>query len=119
MSEQKAIPMWKLKVKAKIQMAKNKVKGGIDSVVEYGKEHPDHVLLAIGGVASMAKFGLKEKRKHDDMRRKQCMFYDRRSDEWHESKRPLKPLESRELERFYKDGGLKSDYLAKKGLLKY
>lgn len=107
-------------LKKAAKKTKELIVSGLKKAVKWAAENPDKA-ASIGGMLVLGgKAALKAKKRHDEQVRIECRHYDRRSDTWSISTRPLKPAEKRELERRYCDyHERKSDILAEKGLLKY
>ena len=119
MSEEKKVPMWKLKLKIKMKKAGDKIKETGKKIKNWAVENPEKALTVIGSIGSAGGIAYKFKRNHDEHVRLHRRFYDRRTDSYCWSKRDLKPLEQEELERRSRNGERKRAILMDMGLLKY
>jgi len=120
----------KEKLKAKVTALKEKAKDTARSIKAYGKrlaskaldwiaDNPEKAIVIGGAIAGSCKKAIKAKRRYDKYRRFECRVYDRRTDTYSYSTRPLKAREKQELECRYCSGERKSDVLQSMGLLKY
>lgn len=119
MSEEKTVPMWRLKLKCKAKTAADKVKQTGKKLKDWAVKNPEKALAVIGGIGSIGGSAYKFKRSHDEHVRLHRRFYDRRTDSYSWSKRDLTPREQDELERRYRNGERKKAILMEMGLLKY
>lgn len=113
---------FKEKTKTKLEEIKEKVERKKEDVKEFVDENPDGALLiATAGIGSISYFGKKMFKILDErkqMRLLECRFYDRRTDTYWFSKRPLRTSEKLEMERLYGQGYGKGEILKVMGLLK-
>ena len=118
-ANKKEAPAWVARLEIRMKKLWDRAKDAGKRAFDWGVEHPDKVLAGGAILAGGAKMALKEKKRADEKRQLECRFYDRRTDTYWWTKRPLKPHEKIELEQRSKNGELKSEILREKGLLKY
>lgn len=76
--------------------------------------------IAIGAGTKIVRDGYRQHKINKESRELECRFYDRRTDSYSWSKRPLKPKERLILEKRYSENReRKSEILREMGLLKY
>lgn len=119
MEEKKQTPAWLVKLEMKAKKAAKKAKEIGQDIFVWGMNNKATVAAAGAVLVKGASIAYKEKKKHDERRQIECRVYDRRSDTYWWTKRPLKPSEKLELEQRSRNGELKSEVLREKGLLKY
>lgn len=93
-----------------------------NKVVRFCKEHPQGAVLGvstlIGGVSFAGKRICKAVDTKKAVKLVECRHYDRRTDTYWFSKRPLKTSEKLMLDKLYSEGRNKGDILNDMGLLK-
>lgn len=92
------------------------------ATLKWANEHPQAAFFAattiVGGVSYGGKKILKNVGIKKELRITECRHYDRRTDEYWMSRRPLKTAEKLQLEKYYQDGMSKGEALQRMGLLK-
>jgi len=116
----------KQKVKKAISWVSNKIKAIGRAFMTWALENPElfgklvEGLVSIGVVSGLSALKRRRKEKAEMYSKShKRMVYDRRTDTWSETKRPLKYKEKQAMEMYYRSGGMKSEWLFRKGLLKW
>lgn len=109
-------------MKDKIEYYKFKAKEKTNQVVQKAKEHPQVALFvgstAIGGISFVGKRIFKAVDTAKMEKLVECRHYDRRTDTYWFSKRPLKSSEKLMLDKLYSEGKSKGEILQDMGLLR-
>ena len=109
-------------LKEKWESLKWRAKQEKKKVVRFCNEHPEAAFLGastvIGTVSYAGKKVFKSIGVKKEMRLLECKHYDRRTDTYWFSKRPLKTSEKLMMERMYTEGLSKGEILQRMGLLK-
>lgn len=102
-----------IKRKMRIEQIKRKIFSTIEDNM--------HIIVpAVGALTlKIIKDAYRDARESKEERNLQCKFYDRRTDSYSWSKRPLKQKEALELDERYARGERKKEILREMGLLKY
>lgn len=109
----KTVDFKDIKRRMKIEQIKRKIFSTIEDNL--------HIIVpAVGAIAlKVIKDVYRDARENKEERDLRCKFYDRRTDSYSWSKRPLKPREALELDERYARGERKKEVLREMGLLKY
>lgn len=90
--------------------------------VKFCKEHPQAAFFGattiVGGMSYTGKKIFKHVGVKKELKLLECRHYDRRTDTYWFSKRPLKTAEKLKLEKMYESGYSKGEILQQMGLLK-
>lgn len=89
---------------------------------KWANEHPQAAFFTATTIVGGVSYGGKKILKHAGLKKElkiaECRHYDRRTDEYWFSKRPLKTQEKLKLEKMYQSGYSKGEALQVMGLLK-
>ena len=89
---------------------------------KWANEHPQAAFFTVTTLVGGLSYGGKKIFKHVSVKKEiklmECRHYDRRTDEYWFSRRPLKSTEKLQLEKYYQNGMSKGEALRRMGLLK-
>ena len=109
-------------VKEKFETFKWRVKQKKNEAIKWCKEHPEYaffaVTTAVGGISYGGKKIFNKVSAKREIRNLECRHYDRRTDTYWFSKRPLNTGEKLIMEKKYTEGLSKGEILHQLGLLK-
>ena len=104
------------KVKAKVEIFKEKARSIKEAALVWGKEHPEEAaglvcsVIFVGG-GSLIKAAGEAKRKRDDYVDRECRQWDPQTGQYYYTRRPLKNREKLELESRMAQGERKGEIL--------
>ena len=105
-------------IKEKWEVFKWNCKKKTREVKQFCKDHPQAALFGATTIVGGLSFGGKRLAKHRDFKLIECRHYDRRTDTYWISKRPLKTSEKMMMDKLYSEGRSKGEILNQMGLLR-
>lgn len=85
---------------------------------QFCKDHPQVAFWGATTIVGGISFGGKRLAKRHDLKMVECRHYDRRTDQYWFSKRPLKTSEKMMMDKLYSEGRSKGEILNDMGLLR-
>lgn len=109
-------------VKESLKKAKDKAseaaRTGLNTVGQICLTHGDEIKAGLTLGIPLVVFGVRQHNRNEEKRARECSHYDRRDDEWYESRRKLKSSEKLKLREMYEAGISKGEALKRMHLLK-